>query len=277
MPELPEVELVARSLQSLIARRQIVRAEVFRPKLTPGISSAEFKKLLEGRSIEKVSRRGKYIVTTLDQNTTLMTHLRMSGRFGYLPADRALPKFTHAIFHLDNDMRLIFADQRHFGMMKVVRTNEMEDSKELSKLGPEPLGDGFTTKYLRASMLAGRKTIKEFLLDQSRLVGLGNIYAAEALFFARICPTTLAAKLSKVRIERLRQAILEILRSSISHGSTLRIDPENIDGSYYGGGFEQQWAVYDREDEPCHVCNSPITRITQGGRSTYFCRKCQRS
>jgi len=125
MPELPEVELVVRSLQSLTVGRQIVRAEVLRPKLTPGVSSAEFKKLLEGRLIERVSRRGKYIVTTLDENTTLMTHLRMSGRFGYLPTDRALPKFTHAIFHLDNEMRLIFSDQRHSGMMKVVRTNEM--------------------------------------------------------------------------------------------------------------------------------------------------------
>jgi formamidopyrimidine-DNA glycosylase len=277
MPELPEVELVVRSLQNLIVGRSVVRAEILRPRLIPGISSDEFGTRLKGRKIEGVSRRGKFILATFDDNVTLITHLRMSGRFGYLPPEKALPKFTHAIFYLDNEMRLIFSDQRHFGMMKIMQTNEIEDSGELSKLGPEPFGDSFTTGYLRSVMAASRRTIKETLLDQSRVVGLGNIYAAEVLFSARVRPTTLAAKLSKTRVERIRGAILDILGDAVANGSTLNVDPENIDGSYYGGGFEQRWAVYDRENEPCHVCGAVIRRIAQTGRSTYFCPKCQRT
>jgi len=277
MPELPEVELVVRSLQSLVVGRSVVRAEILRPRLIPGISSDEFGNLLKGRKIENVSRRGKFILTTFDNNVTLITHLRMSGRFGYLPLEKALPKFTHAVFYLDNEMRLVFSDQRHFGMMKIAQTNEIEGSGELSKLGPEPFGESFTADYLRSVMTSSRRSIKEALLDQSRVVGLGNIYAAEVLFSARVRPTALAARLSRVRIDRIRGAILDILGDAVANGSTLRVDPENIDGSYYGGGFERQWAVYDRENEPCHVCGSVIRRITQGVRSTYFCPKCQRT
>ena len=126
-------------------------------------------------------------------------------------------------------------------------------------------------------MASSRRTVKETLLDQSRVVGLGNIYAAEVLFSAKVRPTALAAKLSRLRVDRIRGAILGILGDAVANGSMLNVDPENIDGSYYGGGFEQQWAVYDRENETCHVCGSVIRRITQGGRSTYFCPKCQRT
>jgi formamidopyrimidine-DNA glycosylase len=277
MPELPEVELVVRSLQRLIVGRSIVRAEILRPRLIPGISTEEFGNRLKGRTIEGVSRRGKFILATFDDNVTLITHLRMSGRFGYLTLEKTLPKFTHAIFYLDNEMRLIFSDQRHFGMMKIMQTNEVEDSGELSKLGPEPFGEKFTTGYLRSVLASSRRTIKETLLDQSRVVGLGNIYAAEVLFSARVRPTASAANLSRTRVDRIRGAIIDILGDAVANGSTLNVDPENIDGSYYGGGFEQQWAVYDRENDPCHVCGSRIRRITQGGRSTYFCPKCQRT
>ncbi len=277
MPELPEVELVVRSLQNLIVGRSVVRAEILRPRLITGISSDEFGNRLKGRKIEGISRRGKFILATFDDNITLITHLRMSGRFGYLPLEKELPKFTHAIFYLDNEMRLIFSDQRHFGMMKIMQTKDIEVSGELSKLGPEPFGESFTTGYLRSVMASSRRTIKETLLDQSRVVGLGNIYAAEVLFSARVRPTALAANLSRTRVDRIRGAILDILGDAVANGSTLNVDPENIDGSYYGGGFEQQWAVYDRENDPCHVCGSAIRRITQSGRSTYFCPKCQRT
>lgn len=276
MPELPEVELVSRALGKLIAGRQILAAELLRPGLAPETAPSQFARRLRGRRIESTGRRGKHILINLDSALVLIVHLRMTGRFLYLPLEAELPKHTHAIFYLDNERRLVFTDQRHFGMMKLVPATQLQNTKELQRLAPEPFSDGFTPEYLRTTLSRSRRTLKEILLDQTRIVGLGNIYAAEAMHIARINPFAPAAELSPRRIPRLHQAILDVLAESIAHGSTLNIDPEDIEGSYYGGAYEGHWRVYDREGEACPACRATIRRLMHAGRSTFFCPRCQR-
>ncbi|MBS1792797.1 MAG: bifunctional DNA-formamidopyrimidine glycosylase/DNA-(apurinic or apyrimidinic site) lyase [Acidobacteria bacterium] len=276
MPELPEVELVAKSLDGLVANRKIIVAELLRERLAPENPPAEFASRLRDASIRFVHRRGKHILFDLDNDETLIAHLRMSGRFMLLPVERELPKYTHACFYFEDETRLVFQDQRHFGFMKIVRTAELFESKELKKLAPEPFSDDFSAAYLRRVLKTSKKSVKEFLLDQTKVLGLGNIYASEALFLAGVNPQTAAMRVAARKIPALFEKIREVLRESIAHGSTLNVDPENIDGSYYGGGYEDRWRVYDREGEPCIVCGTAIERIVQGGRSTYFCPRCQK-
>ncbi len=275
MPELPEVELVARALRNLIAGRRITAAELLRTRLAPQNLPEEFACLLRGARIETVDRRGKHLLFRFDNALVLIAHLRMSGRFLLLSAEASLPKFTHAIFYLDDERRLVFSDQRHFGMMKIVPTAELHAAKELRSLAPEPFSDEFTPAYLHTALSRSRRTLKETLLDQTRVAGLGNIYAAEVMFTARANPFSIASEISKRRTARLHRAIIAVLQESISHGSTLNIDPENIDESYYGGNYKGHWRVYDREGEPCSICRARIRRIPHAGRSTYFCPRCQ--
>lgn len=275
MPELPEVELVSIALGKLVTGRRIIAAELLRPRLAPDSTPAEFARLLRGARIERVGRRGKHILIMLEGGLALIVHLRMTGRFLYLPVEAPLPKFTHAILYLDNDRRLVFSDQRHFGLMKIASTERLDETKELRGLAPEPFSDEFTPEYLRGALSRSRRTLKETLLDQRKVTGLGNIYAAEVMFLARTNPFTIAAELSGRRVPRLHRAILDVLSESISLGSTLSVDPENIEGSY-GGSYEGRWRVYDREDEPCSSCGARIRRVSHAGRSTYFCPRCQR-
>jgi formamidopyrimidine-DNA glycosylase len=276
MPELPEVELVARALDKLLRERRIQSARLIRTGLMPGTTPAEFSRRLGHKRIERVGRRGKHILIHISSSLVLITHLRMTGRFLLLPGDAELPKFTHALFHLDDRRLLAFTDQRHFGMMKLVRAEELSAAKELSSLAPEPFSEQFTHYYLYEALQRSRRTLKETLLDQKRVTGLGNIYAAEAMFLARVNPFQIASAFSRRRVPRLHGAILSVLDEAIRHGSTLNVDPTNIDGSYFGGGNEGRWRVYDREDEPCTECGSQIRRLSHGGRSTYFCPRCQR-
>ncbi len=276
MPELPEVELVAQSLSKLVSNRKIVAAELLRERLAPAHTPIEFAKRLKNSKIEFVARRGKHILFYLDSAQILITHLRMTGRFLLLPPDRELPKHAHAVFYFADEMRLVFEDQRHFGMMKIVAQNELLETKELACLAPEPFSDEFSLKYFREILASSRRSLKEFLLDQTKVCGLGNIYAAEALFLARVNPEIVAAEVSPQRTKKLFEAIRFVLSESISHGSTLNVDPENIDGSYYGGVYEGHWRVYDRENAPCPNCATAIKRIVQGARSTFYCPKCQR-
>ncbi len=276
MPELPEVELVAKSLDRLVKNRKIIAAELLRERLAPENPPADFAKKLKNAAINFVHRRGKHILFDLDNGNTLITHLRMSGRFRLLPIERELPKFTHAVFYFEDETRLIFSDQRHFGLMKIVETANLSESKEIKKLAPEPFSEDFNAKYFRAVLKTSKRSLKEFLLDQTKVLGLGNIYAAEAMFLARVNPQTPADKVSARKANILFENIRDVLAESIEVGSTLNVNPENIDGSYYGGGYENQWRVYDRENEPCVDCGKPIVRLKQGGRSTYFCPRCQR-
>lgn len=276
MPELPEVELIAKSLNVLVRGRKIVASELLRERLAPDTKPKEFAVKLADSRINFVHRRGKHILFDLDNDRTLITHLRMSGRFMLLQIDREDPKFTHAVFYFDDETRLVFQDQRHFGLMKIVQTENLYEARELKKLAPEPFSDEFSPEHFRSVLKTSKRSLKEFLIDQTKVTGLGNIYASEALFLAKINPKTAANKLSAKRANELFESVRNILIESMSHGSTLNIDPENIEGSYYGGGYESRWRVYDRERQPCPNCKTLIIRLKQGGRSTYYCPRCQR-
>jgi formamidopyrimidine-DNA glycosylase len=276
MPELPEVELVTRFLDRLVRGRRIESAVLVRERLAPHTSPRVFAKLIAGGVITCVHRRGKHILFDLDNGRTLLTHLRMSGRFMLLHDEVDLPKFTHAIFRLDTGDKLVFQDQRHFGFMRVAMTADVPELPEIKKLAPEPFSEGFSTDYLQTSLKRSARTLKEFLLDQSRVCGLGNIYASEAMFLAGVHPSLRAHKVSKPRAATLHESIRAILREAIDAGSTLHADPADSDSAYYGGEYERYWRVYDREGEACPQCGSTIKRLTHAGRSSYFCPECQR-
>jgi formamidopyrimidine-DNA glycosylase len=297
MPELPEVEHVVRALRPVIVGRRILASEIKLPKLIAPTSPAQFNRKLKGTKISGVSRRGKYILIELDgkqalphgrasdpryqkparqQGLVLAVHLRMTGKFVSLSEDDNLPKHAHAIFYLDNDRRLVFCDQRQFGVMKLLSRDSVSETKGISELAPEPFGEEFTPAYLKDTLSRSRRTLKTLLLDQTRVLGLGNIYAAEALFRAGVNPFKTATTLSAKRVERLHQAILDVLNDAISESSTSRVNLEQSNGFSYGEAFERFWQVYEREGEPCANCGTRIRRAAQGGRSTYWCPKCQR-
>ncbi len=276
MPELPEVEIISRSLDSLVRGRRILTAELLRERLAPSTSPSDFADLLRESQINYVHRRGKHILFDLRNGKTLIVHLRMSGRFSILNSETENPKFTHAVFNLLNDERLVFDDQRHFGLMKIVDTSLLHDAKEIKKLAPEPFSDDFSVEYLREKLASSKRTLKEFLLDQTKVCGLGNIYAAEAMFAAGLNPVKPAGRLSKAKIAKLHESIRAVLQMAISHAGSRDVDPQNLEGSYFSSLDDAGWFVYDREGAPCKNCHSPILRLKQGGRSTYYCRKCQR-
>lgn len=276
MPELPEVEHVVRALRRAVLGRRIVAAEVKLPKLVAPTSSSVFNRKLKGASIESVTRRGKFILIKLDSGRVLVVHLRMTGKFLILKPDDPLPRHAHAIFYLDDERRLVFRDQRQFGVMRLVAGSRLGKTKGIEKLAPEPFSDDFSVAYLRETLSRSRRTLKTLLLDQTRVLGLGNIYAAEALFRAGVNPFKVASELSSGRVERLHQAIRDVFRAAVSGNSSRRINLENADGFSYGEAFGNVWQVYEREGEPCFKCGSRIRRISHGGRSTYWCPRCQR-
>jgi formamidopyrimidine-DNA glycosylase len=276
MPELPEVEMVCRSLARVLHGRSIVSAKITLKRLVRPTDPRTITRKLRQVAIGPITRRAKYIIMPVGEKDALIAHLGMTGRFLYLTPDDKAPQHTHAIFYLDNEHRLAFSDVRQFGHMGLIRLDQLNDYPGLKGLGPEPLSDEFDTAYLRAALAGTRRTLKETLLDQRKVAGLGNIYAAEAMFHAGIDPFIAANRVGLRRIERLHQAIKDVLRESISHGSTMNVNPEEIEVAYYSGGYNGHWSVYDREGHPCPKCGAKIKRIFQAGRSTYFCPRCQK-
>lgn len=276
MPELPEVEHVARSLNRLLSKRRIISAKLLRERLAPDAKPPVFAKRLKAAVINFVHRRGKHILFDLDNGRTLITHLRMTGSFAILGPDNNDPKFTHAVLYLDDDSRLVFSDQRHFGLMKIVDTVRLFDAPELSKLAPEPFSDDFSVGYVREVVRKAKRPIKELLLDQTKFCGLGNIYAAEALFLARLDPRTKSNRVSFAKTAALHESVRQVLAEAISYSQTYAIDPENLEQTYFGGDSGGGWRVYDREGLPCPSCKTIVMRVKQGSRSTFFCPNCQR-
>jgi formamidopyrimidine-DNA glycosylase len=270
MPELPEVEHVVRALSPVVVGRRILAAELNLKRIAPGISRPGFHRQLQNVLITSVGRRGKYILFRLESGQVLATHLRMTGKYVSLTLDQALPPYAHVIFYLDDDRRLVFCDMRQFGRMRLF-TNP---PKELTTLAPEPFSDEFTEDYFIETLSRSRRPLKQLLLDQTRVLGLGNIYASEALFLAGVNPMKAANKLSKPRARKLYQAVRDVLQEAIDAGSTLRIDLADGNGSYFETP-ERFWRVYERAAEPCPRCETKIRRVVQGGRSTYYCPKCQ--
>ena len=275
MPELPEVEHVVRALRPVVTGRRILAAELNLKRIAPELSRAAFGRKLRDTLITGVGRRGKYILFELESGRMLATHLRMTGKFVSLATDESLPPYAHVVFYLDDERRLVFCDMRQFGRMRLI-SSAQRLPKELNTLAPEPLSDEFTEEYFIETLAHSRRSLKQLLLDQTRVLGLGNIYAVEALFLAGVNPLKPANRLSKPRARKLYHAIRRVLHEAIEAGSTLRINMEDGNGSYFGT-TERFWRVYEREGEQCVNCGTQIRRIVHGGRSTYYCPRCQKN
>jgi formamidopyrimidine-DNA glycosylase len=264
MPELPEVETITRALKPRISGRRIVSAEFRCPRILCGGDPDEMAAHLAGKKILGVRRAGKFILMPLEGGQFLTIHLGMTGKLlaGGTPA-----RHTHAIFTLDRGT-LLYDDQRQFGRIQL--TDAMPARVE--RLGPEPLEVSLEEFARRAS---GRKTaIKALLLNQDFLRGIGNIYADEALFRARIHPRTVAGRLRRPRLERLHRAIVEVLAEAIEGGGSSISDYVDPDGRK--GWFQVRHRVYQRTGEPCVVCAAPIRRVLVAQRSSHYCPRCQR-
>jgi formamidopyrimidine-DNA glycosylase len=275
MPELPEVEQIVRALSTALSGRRILAAELRLKRTAPGISAAAFDRKLRNSVVTSVTRRGKYILIQLDSDQVLTTHLRMTGKFVSASAGEPLPPYAHVVFHLDNEHVLIFCDMRQFGRMRILPVRKLSSARELSMLAPEPFSEDFSLDYLVHTLSRSRRSLKQLLLDQTKVLGLGNIYASEALFIARISPFKSAATLSRPRAVRLHEAIRNVLQEAVDLGSTLKVDLADGNGVYFSSP-ERFWRVYEREGEPCVNCGAKIRRVVQGGRSTYFCPRCQK-
>lgn len=272
MPELPEVETVARSLAPQVVGRQIVGVEKLdweRMVETP--AAPEFCALVAGRQILAVGRRAKWVLITLDAGWSLAIHLRMSGNLLVAGPEAAPDIYTHLVLALDDGRRIFFEDQRKFGRVRLL------DAAGLAALdaahGPEPLGERFTVAEL-ARILAGRRTkLKPLLLDQTLIAGVGNIYASEALWLARLHPLLPAAQVGAEGAAALHAAIRQTLEQGIANqGSSLR----NYRNSYGESGSNQEhFFVYDRAGQPCERCGAPIERVVVAQRSTFYCPTCQ--
>jgi formamidopyrimidine-DNA glycosylase len=275
MPELPEVETVRRGLALKMSGRQIVRAELRRPDLRRPFPP-QLAERLGGAQIGALRRRGKYILIELDADGLLLLHLGMSGRI--TAGDAAQPdlRHDHVVLTLDDGTVVRFNDARRFGTLDYLRRSEADRHPLLAGLGPEPLEAGFDGAYL-AHKLAGKMTpIKAALLDQRIVAGLGNIYVCEALYRARLSPRRLAGTIGRGRAERLVAAIRAVLDEAIEAGGSSLRNYVQANGEL--GYFQHRWAVYGHEGEPCPgcTCAEGVRRITQSGRSTFFCAKRQR-
>ncbi len=291
MPEMPEVETIRRTVAARAAGRRVEAVEVRRPKFVEPLTPEEFTERVAGRRITEVDRRGKYLILRLTEDTRnapageVVIHLKMAGRLLVCRAGEVLEpkleKHTHVVFRLEGGEELRHIDLRHFGRVSWVPGARDRAGyaahpklKGLAELGPEPLSPDFTYDYLRSGLARRKTKVKPLLLDQSFVAGLGNIYADEGLYRARIHPGRRAADLKPAEVRALFEAIQEIIREAIAHrGTTIAT---YVDGEGKRGEFAAMLLAYGRTGEKCDRCGTPIERIVLGGRSTHFCPKCQK-
>ncbi len=271
MPELPEVETLARELRGALIGRRVVGVEVRWPRTVAGPDPETFARRLTGRRIREIGRRGKWLLLCLDEGDWLLVHLRMSGRLVVESADAPEDSHTRVVFHLDDGRRLRFSDPRKFGRMALVD----DPGAVLGDLGPDPLDPALTPERL-AGMLRGRRVrLKPLLTDQRFLAGLGNIYADEVLWEAGLHPLRCADTLTLEETARLHGAIRQVLEEAIACRGTTLPDRRYVLPDGRPGEFAPHLAVYGREGQPCPRCGAPIIRTRVGGRSARYCPRCQ--
>src|SRR6185295_12182097 len=285
MPELPEVETVRRGLAPALVGRRIARAKTRRADLRFPFP-ARFAARLKGRRVDALERRAKYLLAHLDDGMVWITHLGMTGRWSILGAKRqpgdfyyaapADPTHTHVVIDMETGARLEFNDVRRFGYMDLIAEAALEAHPFFKGMGPEPLGNAFNLPYLKKALTRKKTSIKAALLDQRVVAGLGNIYVVEALFRAGVSPLKEAGRISTLRLEKLFHAIRAVLEEAIDAGGSTLSDYAGVDGKQ--GGFQHRFSVYDREGETCLTddCGATIRRVSQNGRSSFWCPRCQR-
>jgi len=270
MPELPEVETTVRGLAAVLEGRRLVTVEARRADLRRAFPP-DLRQRLTGAVVTGLGRRAKYGLIETDRGDTLVFHLGMSGKWRIDPAE--LGAHDHFLIETDEGRRLVLNDPRRFGSLDLVRTDSLADHGPFVRMGPEPLGDGFSAAYLKRALAGRTAPIKSLLLDQRIVAGLGNIYVCEALHMAGIAPSRAAGRISRERLARLVDAVRAVLVAAIEAGGSSLRDYARPDGAL--GYFSKQWRVYGREGHKCH-CGTPIRRQNDSGRSTFFCPRCQR-
>ena len=272
MPELPEVETVKETLKKIVLNKKIRKVEVLYPKIIEYPSVSDFINILKDKEIKDINRRGKWLMFNLG-DYTLLSHLRMEGKFFLKNHDDEINKHEHVIFKFgDNELR--YRDTRKFGRMYLYKSDEVNDHKPLNELGLEPWDNNLTSTYLIEKYKTKKLPIKTVLLDQSIIVGIGNIYADEILFLSKINPLTKCSDLSKRDCEKIIKNTREVLENAIKLGGTTIRSYESSEGVH--GLFQNELYVHSKENEKCPNCNTKIKKIRVGGRGTYYCSKCQK-
>jgi formamidopyrimidine-DNA glycosylase len=283
MPELPEVEVLARHLRPALRGKMVRGVTVHRKRVIEPTSERELKRALTGAKFKSLSRRGKYLLfefrsPSLRKNFFLLGHLGMTGRMFVARKDEPLPKHAAVVLELCRG-NFIYEDTRYFGRLTL-------DLSSVEKLGPEPDDEKFSVEYFTRELKCSRQPIKVKLLDQSLVAGVGNIYASEALFRAKISPKLAANKLTSAQVKALHRTVRKVLAEAIECGSTIPLNfggGKKSDGLFYFGHadgatdfYEERLRVYDRAGKPCDRCGTKICRIVQAARSTFFCPACQK-
>ena len=284
MPELPEVETIRRQLEPQLRGSRIEALEVLDPRWTRPVEPQEVEKQVAGRRIEALGRRGKYLLLGLEGDLTLVMHLRMTGNLllvdegeviAAVDADDVSPdreRFLRARFLLDDGRELRFSDARRFGEAFLLAGDKVEE-RFLGRVGIEPLSDEFTVEALEQIAAGRRVPLKSFLLDQSGVAGVGNIYADEALWRAELHPLSPAGSMRREHVEALREGVIGALEAGLAEGGASIDDYRDSRGE--PGSMQDEFIVHTREGEPCPRCGTAIERIVVSGRSTYFCPGCQ--
>ncbi len=278
MPELPEVEVLRRSLEPRLLGDWIERVEVRNTAMREAVRPAQLARRTSGREVSALRRRAKYLLIDLADgggvDQTLVVHLGMSGRLTLVPAAEPLEPHEHVAFFLRSGRRLRLRDPRRFGLVFAVPARDIPGDPHFAHLGIEPLEPGFDGAFLAAAAVGRRGPVKSFLMDARIVVGLGNIYATEALFRSGVHPNRSVARISAGSWDRIAESSMAVLRQAIDQGGTTLND--FADGEGRSGYFQVSLGVYGREGEPCEACGTPVRRIVQAGRSSFYCHRCQR-
>ena len=278
MPELPEVETIRTQLQKLMAGKKIAKVEVSLPKMVK-LPLAKFRKIVIGAVVKNVKRRAKILIFELSNDWSILTHLKLSGRLIFRKKNEKLEpedaKWNHLIYYFNDGSRLFHNDLRQFGYVKLVKTEEFEDFFKKEKLGPEPLNKEFTlNEFLTILERKPKARIKQFLMNQQNIAGIGNIYSDETLFFAGIHPLRKVGDLKSAEIKKIFSGIKKILLEALKlKGSSVDL---YLDVSGREGGYVPKLKVYGREGKKCFNCGTIVKRIKIGGRSAHFCPNCQK-
>lgn len=273
MPELPEVETVKQTLRQLALNKKIRDIDVFWEKIIKFPQMIEdFKLLLVGQTLQDIRRKGKFLLFDFNEYV-MVSHLRMEGRYGMFEREEPVSKHTHVIFYFEDGTELRYSDVRKFGTMHVFKKGEELINKPLSLLGPDPFESTFDFDEFYSRISKSTRSIKNILLDQSVIAGLGNIYVDETLFKAGIRPERKGNSITRTEAERIRLHAAETLALAIKQGGTTIRSYVNSLGEI--GMFQQELFVYGQEEKPCKSCGQPISKIKLGGRGTHFCPRCQ--
>lgn len=274
MPELPEVETVRKGLEATVNQVTVQKVSVYWERIIAGkVSSESFKELLVGETLQNFRRRGKFLLLDFD-HYTLISHLRMEGKYEVVPTEEEMKKHTHVVFHLTDGRDIRYLDVRKFGRMEIVPLGEEDTVAGIKRLGPEPFEEVFLLTPFQEKLTRVKKAIKPALLDQALVTGLGNIYVDEALFQAKIHPLRPGNSLKPIEVNRLHQAIIQVLGKAIEAGGTTIRTYLNALGE--AGQFQQELTVYGRTGQSCINCGRPIQKIKVAQRGTHYCAHCQK-